>query len=274
MDLFLRILLLTCLLSLKISAEASPKLLKNPKVYNVVVTSDQNLQPSQAYPVVQPVAQSQVVGYYPPYYGGYYPYPYGAYGPYGPYGPYGYGPWGPYGPYDPVPLVPGVPFDPRMPYPNPNQPANPQPADNPNTESVSKEMKEVSINFGKQTDGSKNSEVDDMSKEEKDKDKDRVPLTFYPSTQSSVYFNPYYYGHNLPPHVPPPGTYYLNYQPAGPIPVPAALLPQQPPSTRLAPQENSAKRPANIQEAKETKQETQTKIPDVPPPPVPTKKSL
>lgn len=36
------------------------KLRKTPKVYNALITTDENLQPSKAYPLIQPVIQPLV----------------------------------------------------------------------------------------------------------------------------------------------------------------------------------------------------------------------
>ncbi|XP_051153111.1 uncharacterized protein LOC127276601 [Leptopilina boulardi] len=41
---------------------------KVPKVYNALITTDQNLLPSRAFPVLQPVIHKTTVGYVPPYY--------------------------------------------------------------------------------------------------------------------------------------------------------------------------------------------------------------
>ncbi|KAL1396516.1 hypothetical protein pipiens_010482 [Culex pipiens pipiens] len=49
-------------------------LLRQPKVYNAVITTDENLTPSRAYPVVQPVVHETGLAY-----------PFGAFGPFGLY---------------------------------------------------------------------------------------------------------------------------------------------------------------------------------------------
>lgn len=59
-------------------------LLRTPKVYNALITTDQNLTPSRAYPVIQPTLDA------PFYYG---PYGYNAFTPYGYYDPYGFSPF-------------------------------------------------------------------------------------------------------------------------------------------------------------------------------------
>lgn len=66
-----------------------------PKVYNAVLTTDQNLKSSKAYPLIQPVLQEQYA-YYP--YGG----PFDPFPLYPPYSP-------PYSPYPPVVFKPPPP---------------------------------------------------------------------------------------------------------------------------------------------------------------------
>lgn len=61
---------------------------KRPKIYNALITTDENLQPSKTFPLIQPVLQEQ----------------YTAFGPYG-------GPFGAYGGYDPF-LYPYLPLPP------------------------------------------------------------------------------------------------------------------------------------------------------------------
>lgn len=55
----------------------SAALLRTPKVYNALITTDQNLTPSRAYPVIQPTIHDPSF-YYSPYNG--YPYYYDPYG--------------------------------------------------------------------------------------------------------------------------------------------------------------------------------------------------
>lgn len=45
--------------------------MRQPKVYNAVITTDDNLQPSRAFPVVQPVLETGYGGYPFSYLGGY-----------------------------------------------------------------------------------------------------------------------------------------------------------------------------------------------------------
>lgn len=54
----------------------SAELLRTPKVYNALITTDQNLTPSRAYPVIQPTLHDAPYSFYSPYnfspYGGFY----------------------------------------------------------------------------------------------------------------------------------------------------------------------------------------------------------
>ncbi|XP_058443201.1 uncharacterized protein LOC131425379 [Malaya genurostris] len=65
---------LVLLLSTVCSSPALGGLLRSPKVYNAVITTDENLTPSRAYPVVQPVVHETGLTY-----------PFGAFGPFGLY---------------------------------------------------------------------------------------------------------------------------------------------------------------------------------------------
>lgn len=56
----------------------SAALLRTPKVYNALITTDQNLTPSRAYPVIQPTIHDPSSFYYSPYNG--FPYYYDPYG--------------------------------------------------------------------------------------------------------------------------------------------------------------------------------------------------
>jgi hypothetical protein len=44
-------------------AETKAGLLRKPKIYNALITTDENLTPSQAYPVIQPFLQETGVTY-------------------------------------------------------------------------------------------------------------------------------------------------------------------------------------------------------------------
>ena len=48
------------MLSASIALAESAKLLRKPKVYNAVITTDENLTPSRAYPIIQPVLQPAI----------------------------------------------------------------------------------------------------------------------------------------------------------------------------------------------------------------------
>lgn len=230
-------MLLTPLI-LQVATDASPGLLKVPKVYNALVTSDQNLAPSRAYPVIQPVVHRTAIGYVPPFY----------YPQIGPAGPGFIGP-------DIIPLPHG---------PNPQAP-EPTPTENPDAEQVEVNEKNIdATSKEKQND-------DDNEQKNGNKERERVPLSFYPNYRS-LYYNPYFYGYNPFPPVA-PGNYYLDYQPRGPlVPVP----PPPPPLTVPQPYPGALRSVANNQgERKKTiaeREERIKKIPDVPPPPVPTKR--
>ncbi|KAH8363030.1 hypothetical protein KR084_004579, partial [Drosophila pseudotakahashii] len=82
------------------SSQAARRLRKKPKVYNALITTDDNLTSSRAYPVIQPTIHEP------------------GYAPFGPYNPYGF-----YSP--PVvrfgqPIVPGLTPNERLPYPLPS----------------------------------------------------------------------------------------------------------------------------------------------------------
>ncbi|XP_034935509.1 uncharacterized protein [Chelonus insularis] len=214
-------LLLGCLIIINIVATPSSGLRRVPKVYNALITSDQNLAPSKAYPVIQPIIHRTAVGYLNPYY-------------YTPVGPEFIGP-------DIYPI-----------------PVNPQPVDT--------------------SDSPKNTDDKTKDKEiaegdEKDGNKDRVPLSFYPNYQS-VYFNPYLYGYNVYPHVT-PGTYYVNYQPPGPFlpPPPPYTFPQSYPSDQPTPndQEKNKTNEKQIIKSETTTTTTTEKVPEVPLSSVPRK---
>lgn len=60
------------LLSASIALSECAKLLRKPKVYNAVITTDENLTPSRAYPIIQPVLQPAFPVYSPYYPTGFY----------------------------------------------------------------------------------------------------------------------------------------------------------------------------------------------------------
>uniref|UniRef100_B3P5E8 GG11682 n=2 Tax=Drosophila erecta TaxID=7220 RepID=B3P5E8_DROER len=112
------ILLLLGLILWTDSSQAARRLRKKPKVYNALITTDDNLTSSRAYPVIQPTIHEP------------------GYAPFGPFNPYGF-----YSP--PIvrfgqPIVPGLTPNERLPYPlptaaqypagYPGTPYEPQPA--------------------------------------------------------------------------------------------------------------------------------------------------
>ncbi|EDV90778.1 GH14318 [Drosophila grimshawi] len=101
--LYLESLLLLLALSVCFSCcHGGHRLRKKPKVYNALITTDDNLTSSRAYPVIQPTIHEP------------------GYAPFGPYNPFGF--------YSPPlvrfgqPLVPGLPPNERLPYPLPTAP--------------------------------------------------------------------------------------------------------------------------------------------------------
>lgn len=48
------------MLVLSVAFIESAKLLRKPKVYNAIITTDENLTPSQAFPIIQPVIQPAI----------------------------------------------------------------------------------------------------------------------------------------------------------------------------------------------------------------------
>lgn len=69
-----RVALVVATLCAVATGPALAGLLRTPKVYNAVITTDENLTPSRAYPVVQPVVHETGLAY-----------PFGAFGPFGLY---------------------------------------------------------------------------------------------------------------------------------------------------------------------------------------------
>ncbi|KOC68255.1 hypothetical protein WH47_03413 [Habropoda laboriosa] len=204
-----------------------PGLLRVPKVYNAVITSNQNLSPSRAYPVIQPVIHRTAVGYVPPFY------------------------------YTQVaPNLPG-----------PEVAHLPPGASKLNDQSdVQVPEPTTTVEESKPTDAKDKVEPTNQDPEE-DKDaskqeaKEQEPLSFYPNYQS-LYYDPYFYTYNgYNPHLV-PGTYYVDYQPYGTYePIPAST-PKNAASGHLL--------PAYHEEKKEGGKVQKEKIPDVPPPPLPT----
>ncbi|XP_029051705.1 uncharacterized protein LOC114880170 [Osmia bicornis bicornis] len=211
-------------------AMGEPGLLRVPKVYNAVITSNQNLSPSRAFPVIQPIIHRTAVGYVPPYY-------------YTQVSPQFAGP-------DVVHLSQG-----------PLKPGN---------EGDVRSEPSATVESSQIADTKVKTETDQGGEENKDRPrggsknkKEEEPLSFYPNYQS-LYYDPYFYTYNgFNPHVV-PGTYYVDYQPFGTVqPIPAST-PKNGLSQHLLPGYHEEKKP--VAAAKELKE----MIPDVPPPPLPT----
>ncbi|KAL2724047.1 hypothetical protein V1478_008560 [Vespula squamosa] len=210
---------------------SEPGLLRVPKVYNAVITSNQNLSPSRAYPVIQPVIHRTAIGYVPPFY---------------------------YAHVAPHLAGPEVVHLPRTESPNTGNTEKPE-DDNASKESVTE--KDESL------EGSNEKNVGEDSKKKKGKGKngeDDVPLSFYPNYQS-LYYDPYFYTYNaFNPHLI-PGTYYVDYQPFAPIP---PVIPK--PASSIGRLQSSHSRDENKDGIRRKEGTEREKIPDVPPPPVPT----
>ncbi|XP_003703819.2 uncharacterized protein LOC100874960 [Megachile rotundata] len=208
-------------------AAGDPGLLRVPKVYNAVITSNQNLSPSRAFPVIQPIIHRTAVGYVPPYY-------------YTQVSPQFAGP-------DVVHLS--------------------QSALKPNNEGDARAESSAAIESSKAA-GTKVEPTDERAEENKGgtragskNKKEEEPLSFYPNYQS-LYYDPYFYTYNgFNPHLV-PGSYYVDYQPFGTVqPIPAST-PKNGLSQHLLPGYHEEKKPVT--------KEQKEKIPDVPPPPLPT----
>lgn len=221
--------LLVVLALIKLASGDPGGLLRVPKVYNAVITSNQNLSPSRAYPVIQPVIHRTAIGYVPPVY-------------YTQVAPHLAG-------QEMVHLSQGVSKQSTS-----NQANDVQTASSSILLERSKSAdKTVSTNPNDEEQGGK-----DVSK---GKSGDQEPLSFYPNYQS-LYYDPYFYTYNgFNPHLV-PGTYYVDYQPYGTLePIPATT-----PRNGLA----EHLLPAYHEEKKLAAKEEKEKIPDVPPPPLPT----
>ncbi|XP_043505108.1 uncharacterized protein LOC122526048 [Polistes fuscatus] len=221
----MRILIISLLICIVAS---EPGLLRVPKVYNAVITSNQNLSPSRAYPVIQPVIHRTAIGYVPPFY---------------------------YANVAPHLAGPEVIHFPRTEQPTGNT-EKPEDVVDGSTESVT----EKDASSGGSND-EKQSENDSKKKKGKKNGEEEVPLSFYPNYQS-LYYDPYFYTYNaFNPHLI-PGTYYVDYQPFAPIP---PIIPKPASNgnilSNFSPDENKDRRKEGNEKEK---------IPDVPPPPVPT----
>ncbi|XP_076178643.1 uncharacterized protein LOC143152423 [Ptiloglossa arizonensis] len=212
-------------------AAGHPGLLRVPKVYNAVITSNQNLSPSRAFPVIQPVVHRTAVGYVPPFY-----YKQGA------------------------PHVSG-----------PELMHLPQTVAKPGGEADVQTELSVAVESSKLIEIEEKKEATDQhSKENKNESRSgsrnkqedqQQPLSFYPNYQS-LYYDPYFYTYNgINPHLV-PGTYYVGYQPYGTLePIPAST-PKSGLSGHLL--------PGYHEEKKDVVKLEEEKVRDVPPPALPT----
>lgn len=229
-------LLILCVLTT--AAFAAPGLLKVPKVYNAVITSNQNLSPSRAFPVIQPVIHRTAVGYVPPFY-------------YTQITPHFAGPE--------VVHYPLLTANGKAAVAG-NDQAQASSSTSRLAEStsfgVAKERERATITDREKENDPKNSDTRNPAKKN-----EQMPLSFYPNYHS-VYYEPYIYTYNgYNPHLM-PGTYYVDYQPYESLePIPATT-PKNADSGHLLPSFHDEKRI-------HTKSDRE-KIPDVPPPPVPT----
>lgn len=224
-------LLILC--ALTTAAFAAPGLLKVPKIYNAVITSNQNLSPSRAFPVIQPIIHRTAVGYVPPFY-------YTQIAPH----------------FEPevvhYPLLAG---DGKATGNDQASSSTSRLAES-TSFGVAKEREDAAAADRAKENGPKNSDTKNSAKKN-----EQVPLSFYPNYHS-LYYEPYIYTYNgFNPHLV-PGTYYIDYQPYESLePIPATT-PKNADSGHLLPSFHDEKRIR-------TKNDRE-KIPDVPPPPLPT----
>ena len=192
-----------------VAATADPGLLKVPKVYNALITTDQNLSPSRAFPVLQPVVHKTAVGYVPPFY---------------------YTQIAPQNAPELVQISQGIA--------------------QPSVEGIEANIKDQNSDIP---------EIKDASEVKQTKKENQVPLSFYPNYHS-LYYDPYFYTYNGYDSHLAPSTYQENvHNQASVDPLP----PQNFYSEHLLPSLHDEKTVGKEQERKE-------KIPDVPPPPLPT----
>ncbi|XP_029156467.1 uncharacterized protein LOC114929191 [Nylanderia fulva] len=230
-------LLIVC--ALMTVAVAGPGLLRVPKVYNAVITSNQNLSPSRAFPVIQPIVHRTAVGYVPPFY-------------YTQIAPHFAGPE-------------------VVPYSSLGKVADDNKVAGNDQASSSTSRLAESSSFGianeRNEDHAKTSKDDESRTDSLEPSKnsskknEQVPLSFYPNYQS-LYYEPYIYTYNgFNPHLV-PGTYYVDYQPYGSLePIPATT-PRNVDSGHLLPSFHDEKTDQTGSDKE--------KIPNVPPPPLPT----
>ncbi|XP_046751567.1 uncharacterized protein LOC124414614 [Diprion similis] len=224
-------LLLTLLIAsaTKILADPDPGLLRVPKVYNALVTSNQNLSPSRAFPVIQPVVHTTAVGYVPPFY--------------------------------------YTQFAPQ--YPGPEAGRLPQELLPANGAGLDEDAaSKAAAGAGTGTSSSGNTEQNPRPAEDetrKRKTGAEHSLSFYPNYHS-LYYDPYLYAYNgFNAHIA-PSPYIFEYQRP-------ALASALPPQGAYGGQQLLNPRAPVADPGAPGKHEAEEKIPDVPPPPVPTSSS-
>lgn len=216
-------------------AATAPGLLRIPKVYNAVITSNQNLSPSRAFPVIQPVIHRTAVAYVPPFYY--------------------------------TQIAPHFTGSEVVHYP---QISTSRLTDNDQTSALGSHPVEAT-SFSKEGESSSLTSANraketsnDATKEHSRKNGggEQVPLTFYPNYHS-VYYDPYIYTYNGITHTHyAPGTYYIDYQPYNTVePIPPASRPKDADGHLL---------PSYHDEKSEKLKDEKENIPNVPPPPLPT----
>ncbi|KAK2583823.1 hypothetical protein KPH14_009721 [Odynerus spinipes] len=228
----MKLLLVSLLIS---SVSSEPGLLRVPKVYNAVITSNQNLSPSRAYPVIQPVIHRTSIGYVPPFY---------------------------YTHVAPHLAGPEVVHLPRSEAAENTE----KPGGGSFSGKSALERDEGTIKDGDDREEVNEKKNDDSKRKKGKKDgEDQVPISFYPNYQS-LYYDPYFYTYNtFNPHLI-PGTYYVDYQPFAPVAPIAPIIPKPAYAEQLLPGYGNERKDSNRRRENDERQQ----IPDVPPPPVPT----
>ncbi|XP_012280173.1 uncharacterized protein LOC105699613 [Orussus abietinus] len=191
-----------------------PGLLRVPKVYNALITSNQNLSPSRAFPVIQPVVHRTAVGYVPPFY------------------------------YNVPPFVSGQPL------PVPQSPLLLLPGDS-RIETMSATPKPE----GAGEKSSENGESTPDSAENPEKNAQAEQLRFYPNYHS-LHYDPYF---NVYRSFNAFGGYYVDYQ--------TPKSEEQSPGRKEFQEEKPS---ADAGEMTADDEEDSEKVPDAPPPPLPT----
>lgn len=170
-------------------------LLRTPKVYNALITTDQNLTPSRSYPIIQPHIHETGLSYasYPSYSG----LPSSPYNSFGHYDPYGYSQFGPsqfsyHGGFVDPALYPGLIAS------HPHQQDNSQERSNPN--SSSQETDESQSSESSTETGTTSNPSTDVpstkSKEPTPPTNSPIPLNEFGLPPSLVSLNPYGYHQN------------------------------------------------------------------------------